>query len=77
MAIVTSTETLLPDPEPRTIRYTIISVDDHLVEPPDMFEGRVAAEYADRVSMVRELAPHIAVASDFIVGFPGETEADF
>ena len=24
----------LPDPEPRAIRYTLISVDDHLVEPP-------------------------------------------
>jgi predicted TIM-barrel fold metal-dependent hydrolase len=52
MAVVTRSETLLPDPEPRSIRYTIISVDDHLVEPPDMFEGRVPAKYAD-------LAPRI------------------
>ena len=34
---------LLPDPEPAHLRYTIISVDDHLVEPPDMFEGRLPA----------------------------------
>lgn len=34
---------LLPDPEPRPIRHTIISVDDHLVEPPDMFDGRLPA----------------------------------
>ena len=27
---------------------TIISVDDHLVEPPDMFEGRLAAKFAER-----------------------------
>ena len=26
-----------PDPEPRPVRYTVISVDDHLVEPPGMF----------------------------------------
>ena len=52
MSIVTRSETLLPDPEPRPIRYSIISVDDHLVEPPDMFEGRVPAKYA-------ELAPRI------------------
>src|SRR6185437_8832630 len=37
------TEFLLPDPEPRQQRYTIISVDDHLVEPPDLFEGRLPA----------------------------------
>jgi len=46
MTVVTRSETLLPDPEPRPIRYSIISVDDHLVEPPDMFEGRVPAKYA-------------------------------
>jgi predicted TIM-barrel fold metal-dependent hydrolase len=35
------TATLLPDPEPRTRHYTIISVDDHLIEPADLFEGRM------------------------------------
>jgi predicted TIM-barrel fold metal-dependent hydrolase len=34
---------LLPDPEPRPVLNTIISVDDHLVEPPHMFEGRLPA----------------------------------
>jgi predicted TIM-barrel fold metal-dependent hydrolase len=29
-----------------------ISVDDHVVEPPDMFEGRVAAKYADAAPRV-------------------------
>jgi predicted TIM-barrel fold metal-dependent hydrolase len=37
---------LLPDPEPRPVEVTIISVDDHLVEPPDMFEGRLPARFA-------------------------------
>lgn len=37
------THGLLADPEPRAIRHTIISVDDHLVEPPDMFRGRLPA----------------------------------
>jgi len=36
-------ELFLPEPEPRQVRYTVISVDDHLVEPPDMFEGRLPA----------------------------------
>ena len=35
--------TLLPDPEPRQIRVPVISVDDHLIEPPDLFEGRLPA----------------------------------
>jgi hypothetical protein len=29
----------LPGPEPATVRATIISVDDRLVEPRDLFEG--------------------------------------
>ena len=43
---------LLPDPVRRDRRYTIISVDDHLVEPPDMFEGRVPKVYEDRTPRV-------------------------
>jgi len=42
-----------------------------------MKRGYTAGEYADRVAMVRAARPDVAVASDFIVGFPGETEADF
>jgi len=41
-------ELFLPEPEPRPVRYTIISVDDHLVEPPRMFEGRLPADLQDR-----------------------------
>ena len=42
----------LPEPEPREVRYTVISVDDHLVEPADMFEGRLP-------SLLQERAPRI------------------
>jgi len=42
-----------------------------------MNRGYTAAEYMERVAMVRALRPGLAVASDFIVGFPGESEADF
>jgi predicted TIM-barrel fold metal-dependent hydrolase len=41
------TVTLLPDPEPRRRWATIFSVDDHVVEPPDIFEGRFPKRYAD------------------------------
>ena len=36
-----------------------------------------AAEYLEIVARVRGAVPEIAISSDFIVGFPGETEADF
>ena len=32
----------------------MISVDDHIVEPPDTFEGRVPAKFADRAPRVVE-----------------------
>ncbi len=36
-----------------------------------------AAHYRELVAMAREIVPGIAIASDFIVGFPGETEGEF
>jgi predicted TIM-barrel fold metal-dependent hydrolase len=46
--------TWLPEPEPRERKYTVISVDDHIVEPPDTFEGRLPAKLADRAPRVVE-----------------------
>jgi len=41
------THGLLPDPKQQEIKYTVISVDDHLVEPPHMFENRLPKKYQD------------------------------
>jgi tRNA-2-methylthio-N6-dimethylallyladenosine synthase len=36
-----------------------------------------SADYRELVDMAKSLVPDIKIASDFIVGFPGETEEDF
>jgi tRNA-2-methylthio-N6-dimethylallyladenosine synthase len=35
------------------------------------------ADYLDRIKRLRAAVPHIALTSDIIVGFPGETDQDF
>ncbi|MDB5771053.1 MAG: miaB [Burkholderia sp.] len=42
-----------------------------------MKRGYTALEYKSVIRRLREVRPNIAVSSDFIVGFPGETDADF
>jgi predicted TIM-barrel fold metal-dependent hydrolase len=44
----------LPEPEPREVRYTVISVDDHVVEPPHLFEGRMPARLQDQAPRIVE-----------------------
>ncbi len=42
-----------------------------------MKRGHTVAEYRSRIMRLRSVRPDISVTSDFIVGFPGETESDF
>ena len=42
-----------------------------------MKRGYTGLEYKSIIRRLREVRPEMAVSSDFIVGFPGETEADF
>lgn len=42
-----------------------------------MKRGYTALEYKAKIRRLREVRPDIAISSDFIIGFPGETAADF
>ena len=42
-----------------------------------MKRGYTAMEYKSTVRKIRAIRPDMAMSSDFIVGFPGETEEDF
>ena len=42
-----------------------------------MKRGHTALEYKSKIRRLRRLRPDISISSDFIIGFPGETEADF
>ena len=42
-----------------------------------MKRGYTALEFKAKIRKLRAVRPDISISSDFIVGFPGETEADF
>ena len=42
-----------------------------------MKRGHRADHYRELIGRIRAVRPNISLSSDFIVGFPGETEADF
>jgi tRNA-2-methylthio-N6-dimethylallyladenosine synthase len=42
-----------------------------------MHRGYTAARYLDRLADARRVVPDLAVSTDIIVGFPGETDDDF
>ena len=42
-----------------------------------MKRGHTALEYKQKIRRLREVRPDISVSSDFIIGFPGESDSDF
>ncbi|WP_417494046.1 tRNA (N6-isopentenyl adenosine(37)-C2)-methylthiotransferase MiaB [Maricaulis sp.] len=64
--------------EPRIMPYLhlpIQSGSDRILKA--MNRQHTYAEYAEMIARMREVRPDIAISGDFIVGFPGETDADF
>lgn len=42
-----------------------------------MKRGHTVLEYKSKIRRLRKIRPDISISSDFIIGFPGESEADF
>ncbi|HBY39799.1 MAG: tRNA (N6-isopentenyl adenosine(37)-C2)-methylthiotransferase MiaB [Aestuariibacter sp.] len=42
-----------------------------------MKRGHTALEYKSKIRKLRKVRPNICMSSDFIIGYPGETDADF
>jgi len=42
-----------------------------------MKRGHTVIEYKSKIRKLREIRPNISLSSDFIIGFPGESEDDF
>jgi tRNA-2-methylthio-N6-dimethylallyladenosine synthase len=42
-----------------------------------MKRGHTALEYKHKIRKLREIRPDLSLSSDFIIGFPGESEVDF
>ena len=64
--------------EPKLMPYLHLPVQsgsDRILKA--MNRKHTAAEYLSVIARVRAARPDILISSDFIVGFPGETEADF
>jgi tRNA-2-methylthio-N6-dimethylallyladenosine synthase len=80
-------------PHPKDMREDVVlahaelaAVCEHIHLPLQSGSSRVlramrrtydAQRYLDRVALIREHVPDVALTTDVIVGFPGETEADF
>jgi tRNA-2-methylthio-N6-dimethylallyladenosine synthase len=80
-------------PHPKDMREDVIlahtqlrSVCEHIHLPLQSGSSRILKamrrtydreRYLDRVALIREHVPDVALTTDIIVGFPGETEADF
>ena len=80
-------------PHPKDMREDVIrahaelaSVCEHIHLPLQSGSSRILkamrrtydrGRYMDRVAMIREYVPDVALTTDIIVGFPGESEEDF
>ena len=57
------------------LHLPVQSGSDRILEA--MKRGHTADDYRERIKKLRAVRPNISLSSDFIVGFPGETQREF
>jgi tRNA-2-methylthio-N6-dimethylallyladenosine synthase len=57
------------------LHLPVQSGSDHVLQM--MKRGHNRAYYIETIRKLRQVRPNIALSSDFIIGFPGETDAEF
>ena len=57
------------------LHLPVQSGSDRILEA--MKRGHTANDYRERIKKLRAVRPNISLSSDFIVGFPGETQREF
>ena len=57
------------------LHLPVQSGSDRILEA--MKRGHTADDYRERIAKLRTVRPNISLSSDFIVGFPGETQREF
>ncbi|MCX7086786.1 MAG: tRNA (N6-isopentenyl adenosine(37)-C2)-methylthiotransferase MiaB [Methylococcales bacterium] len=57
------------------LHLPVQSGSDHILAM--MKRGHTRQEYLDKINKLKIVRPGISLSSDFIIGFPGETEAEF
>ncbi|HUV56543.1 MAG TPA: tRNA (N(6)-L-threonylcarbamoyladenosine(37)-C(2))-methylthiotransferase MtaB [Dehalococcoidales bacterium] len=64
--------------DPRLCRHFHLSLQSGSDEVLNRMKRRYSTkDYQQTVSLIRSLVPEVAITTDVIVGFPGETEAEF
>jgi tRNA-2-methylthio-N6-dimethylallyladenosine synthase len=57
------------------LHLPVQSGSDHILKM--MKRGHTRADYIDKIQKLRQVRPNISLSSDFIIGFPGETDREF
>jgi len=57
------------------LHLPVQSGSDHILKM--MKRGHTRADYIEKIRKLRDVRPNIYLSSDFIIGFPGESEQDF
>ena len=61
----------------KPVDETIAEMETYRAQGYRQFQIKVGGDWSEDIDRIRAAQPDIAMSGDFIVGFPGETDADF